>query len=401
MTAALARNPVYAQAKANVLIQEATLQSSQKDLLPTFSVKYGYTRQPDANRLIVPEDYYSYAFSVEQPLYRGRALMTATELNELGLNASGMDLAKAVNDLVLAVHKAYFEVLKSQQLVNVASQAVSRLESHLHDAKAFYEVGLIPKNDLLTSEVRLAQGKQDLLAARNSLTVAKATLNILMENDVAAPLELADVLAYQEREVNWEDLLSQAKESRPEINKGKLVVAQADKNIIMARAPYLPSLSLAATYMKQGDTPAADYYPGGSREIRTAQANLQWRFFTWGQSQNKIAEAKSRVFQAEKALEQAADQVTMELRKAFLDLKQFEENIKVTEKAIEQAEENYRINEERYRAQLATSTEVLDAQTLLTQARTNYYNALYDYNISDTTLAWAVGTLGRSNSANQ
>ena len=65
----------------------------------------------------------------------------------------------------------------------------------------------------------------------------------------------------------------------------------------------------------------------------------------------------------------------------------------MTEKAIEQAEEDYRINQSRYQAQLSTTTNVLDAQTRLTRAKINYFDALYNYRISLMRLAWATGTL--------
>jgi len=74
-------------------------------------------------------------------------------------------------------------------------------------------------------------------------------------------------------------------------------------------------------------------------------------------------------------------------------LKEAEYNITVTKKAIEQAEEDFRINQSRYKAQLATTTNVLDAQTRLVRAKINYYNALYNYRISLMKLAWSTGTL--------
>ena len=61
------------------------------------------------------------------------------------------------------------------------------------------------------------------------------------------------------------------------------------------------------------------------------------------------------------------------------------------EKAIEQEKENFRINEERYKEQMATSTDVLDAQTLLSRTMTNYYNALYEFKISKASLFRAMG----------
>ncbi|HRS96639.1 MAG TPA: TolC family protein, partial [Smithella sp.] len=60
---------------------------------------------------------------------------------------------------------------------------------------------------------------------------------------------------------------------------------------------------------------------------------------------------------------------------------------------IEQAEENFRIATERYKESIATSTEVLDAQTLLTRAKSDYINALGDYHIHLTRLQRAMGTL--------
>ena len=59
--------------------------------------------------------------------------------------------------------------------------------------------------------------------------------------------------------------------------------------------------------------------------------------------------------------------------------------------AIEQAEENFRLNRELYDEQMATTTDVLDAQTLLTQAQNNYYNALNDYHIAKAKLERAIG----------
>jgi len=75
-----------------------------------------------------------------------------------------------------------------------------------------------------------------------------------------------------------------------------------------------------------------------------------------------------------------------------LALEEAEKNIPTTRKAIEQAEENLRVSEERYKAQVTTSTEVLDAQTLLTRASRNYYDALYDHSLAKARLQRSLGT---------
>jgi len=85
------------------------------------------------------------------------------------------------------------------------------------------------------------------------------------------------------------------------------------------------------------------------------------------------------------------ENLILEVKKAFLKTIETEKNIATAEKAIEQAKENLRINQERYKEQVATTTDVLDAQTLLSRTMTNYYNALYDLKISKAALVRAMG----------
>jgi outer membrane protein TolC len=99
------------------------------------------------------------------------------------------------------------------------------------------------------------------------------------------------------------------------------------------------------------------------------------------------------VTQAEYAKTQLVEGITLEVKQEYLNLIEAEKAVGVAEKAIEQAEENLRMNEERYKYQVATQTEVLDAVTLLAQARVNYYAALTDFNIAKARLDRAIGRM--------
>jgi outer membrane protein TolC len=66
--------------------------------------------------------------------------------------------------------------------------------------------------------------------------------------------------------------------------------------------------------------------------------------------------------------------------------------IAVSVKVIEQADENFRITQERFKERIATTTDVLDAQNLLTKAKSDYANALGEYNISFARLQRVIGT---------
>jgi outer membrane protein TolC len=79
------------------------------------------------------------------------------------------------------------------------------------------------------------------------------------------------------------------------------------------------------------------------------------------------------------------------VKSAHLAVKASENAILTVQKAVEQAQENFRMNEERYKQQVSTSTELLIAQTLLTQTQTNYLNALLAFNVSKAALDRAMG----------
>ena len=121
-------------------------------------------------------------------------------------------------------------------------------------------------------------------------------------------------------------------------------------------------------------------------------AILTWTFGEWGKTRSSVREKESLKKQLIQIRFALIDQIRLQIKEAMLALDEAEKNIPTTKKAIEQAEENLKVSQERYKAQVTTSTEVLDAQTLLTQARTNYYNALYDHNLAKAKLHRAMGT---------
>lgn len=376
--------------------QEANLSSARKDLLPTLWFEYAYTRQPSSAQSVfmsVPENYYNYSFTVEQPLFQGGSLVSNVEKSKLAVRGSELGIEAAKSDIVLEVHQAYLSLLRAMKLEEEAIQTVKRLEKHREDTNNKYEAGLIPKNDLLQSDVELAHGKQSQLKARNFRLLSATKLNLLLRFPSDQEVFVEDAFKYIHEPLDWESLLLQALSSRAEIKQAEIVRQQAEQDITIVNSDYLPKVSLAATYKKQGDSPEADYYPPGASEVKTAQALAQWKLWSWRQGHDKKVAATSRLSKKKQEIKRLQDEIILQLRESYLKLEESAENISVSRKAVEQAEENFRLNEERYLAQVGTSAEVLDAQTLLARSRISYYNAIYDYNLAQASLRWASGTL--------
>jgi outer membrane protein TolC len=221
--------------------------------------------------------------------------------------------------------------------------------------------------------------------------VSRAWFNTVLSRGVSEPVALEDVLICTPRALSLDNATGDALALRPEIKEAVLGVEKAQKGILLAQSSYYPSLSLVADYRKMGEKARMNgsHYEDG--EVFTVGTVLRWDIWEWGRNHYKVGSSKAQAAKAAEQKRQVADAVSLEVKQAWLDTVEAEKNIGVTQTAIAQAEENFRLYREQYAEQMATSTDVLDAQTLLTEARSNYYNALSDYHIAAARLERAAG----------
>ncbi len=166
----------------------------------------------------------------------------------------------------------------------------------------------------------------------------------------------------------------------------------AQKQVKLSEKDYYPTVNLTGAYARTGD----DWQAHGGEGISDSagwnvQATATWNFWEWGRTGYGRKEKLARLAQSKYKKSEVLDTISLQVKQAWLRTKEAETNIVTIEKAVEQAKENLRITEEQYKEQVATQTDVLIAQTLLTQTETNYYNSLFDFKIAQAVLFRAIG----------
>ncbi len=403
---ALKQSVLLRAAKEGVRGAEAQQKEAFTRFLPKFSTSYNYTRLsedpyfafPGAPPLIPPgnmttgtKDNYNWNIEARQPLFAGGGILANYEASRLAADIARVQEAVMVQDLVQEVKISYFSILKASRLLDVAKQSVEERKAHRDLAQGFFDVGIIPRNDLLYAEVELANGHQLLLRAENSLDMAKAKFNTILRRVIDSPVEIEDILKLEPLETPLDACIAAALENRPEIRSYLLRVEQAQSDVKFSKSEYYPNVSLVGNYARYGDTPGLSGSPYKPEENWTVLAIANWNFWEWGKTKHRVDAGISRENQAADILTNLRDQITLEVKNAFLLLQETEKQVHVMEKAIEQAEENFRINTERYREQVGTTTDVIDAQTLLTRAKANHSDALGEFNINKARMERAMG----------
>lgn len=352
---------------------------------------FGFFTIPASTFAVGSQDNYGFNITLEQPIFTGLALITNYDLAQLGVDLSKIKYQQEQSQLALRVKETYFLFLGNQKLKLVAEQSVAQITDNVRIAQNYFQVGLIPLNDLLKSEVELADARQKLIRAENLVLVSQSQLSTLLHLPLEERLSVQDIQQYEPYERKLSECKQEALQNRPEVKEVNTQLEIAQKNIQLAQSEYYPQVYLQSRYKKEGDTPnvsGSDFTYADNFEI---SAGIKWNFWEWGRTHYLVQEKIKEREQVKAALTQVQDSVQLEVQEAYITLKESEKNIGVAQKAIEQAEENFRISEVRFREQVATTLELFDAQTLLTQAKVNYYRALYGFQIAGARLQKAMG----------
>ena len=369
------------------------------EFLPKVRTEYGFTYYNEESQVtfdnhryyIGQKDNYLWTTSAIQSIFTGLAVLTDYQIKGIELDIAEIKKAATRLDIFLEAKIGFFEVQNAKLLVEVAEKSVKSLKDHLSVATEYYEVGLTPKIDMLNSEVDLAISQQALERTKNRVTVKKAALNNIIDLPVDMPIDTAGTLEYIPFPFSYDDCVEKAIELRPGLKEAKKRINISKKKIRLARSDYYPNITAGINYNRAGD----HWYVGGSdsedRENWNVMAHATWTLWEWGKTHHAVLKSEKNLQKVVKELAIVEDQIRFEVKKAYNDMKTAQHNIKVAEKSVASADENLRISQERYKEQVAIITEVLDADTRLTKARTTLTNALNQYNVSMATLYWAIG----------
>lgn len=326
------------------------------------------------------------SLSASLPIFTGGKLSGTIKQAKANYQYNEVGVQRTYNEMRSTVTDGYFKMLQADNMQKLSAESVTRLEDHLKNVQAQYDVGVVAKVDVLRSQVELANAKQTLIQAENSYQVAEANMNKIVGLPMDTTLKLDNLLVYNAYDKNMDDCLAYAAEHRPELMQAKYGVDAAKGALMVARSGHMPQVAASATQQWSDSN-----WPGDENGKWGVGVNVSMNVFDTGVTLSKIHGAEADLKKAEETYRNTVDSVNLDVRSNYLGLREAEKRISTTKLAVEQADEDYRIAQLRYMSGVGTNTDVLDAQVALTQAKTNYTQALYDYNTSKTALETSIG----------
>lgn len=332
---------------------------------------------------------HSNSITASLPIFTGGELQG--QIGQAKANYRSMLSAEeqAYNEMKETATTGYFNMLNATNMKALRQESVDRLQAHLDNVIAQYNVGIVARADVLRSEVELANAKQDYITASNEYDVAEATLNNIIGTPLGTTLLLKDRLQYEPYENDMAYCLAYSEQHRPELKQAEYGVDAAEAALVVARSGHMPKINaVAGNYW--GGTDESNW-PGDDNDHWSVGVTASMNIFDSGVTWSKIHAAQEALVQAKESQRQIKDNVELEVRTDYLSMREAEKRITTAQVAVASAEEDYHIAVVRYQAGVGTNIDVMDAQEALTQAKTNYYQALYNYNTSKAALNTSMG----------
>jgi outer membrane protein len=343
-----------------------------------------------AGILLQPKEAATWGVRADQAFSLSAHELDALKFAGQSITKSEYDLDAAQADFVLAVAASFYDVLKAQRALEIATTNLERLTQYYHFVEKRVKVGELTKTALLRSEGELSGAKADYLRTTNAVQLTRAALVRVAGVETDFSLKDEKIFAAEVCEL---DRLRQSALERADLKSYDMQTKMTEQQVKYARGAFWPSMGLFAIYNRADQDPVDPVYSTLVKESVLGGVSLSFPFFEGGLRMAEYKEAKAKERQARLAYEDFKKSVDIELRASCLDLETLKGSLKFLEDQQSFAKDNYNAVMKQLENGLATSLDVMDANTLLLTSDKDLADALYNYQIAYLRVKRSSGTL--------
>lgn len=335
-----------------------------------------------------------------QVIYSGGQVRSALKIAKFQEDISYFQLMETVNTVIANVRKGFYEVLLNRELIGVQEESVQLLQQQLDDQTSRFDVGTVPRFNVLQAEVALANARPDLIRAQNAFLVSRLQLakllgisSTLQTDVVTPPVDAVGRLETSRQPLPLSQALALAKVQRPFLKVQRKTILSEAENITQALAGYKPKIYASGGYTVRNSFLSDDLEETVNGWFFGFEGS--WAIFDGLATYGKTKQAKARLQSAKINYDDSVLQVELEVQTALTQVQQARALVQSQAKNVEQAMEALRLATERLNAGAGTQLDVLDARVALTQARATEVQARYEYNVAIADFAQATGDATR------
>jgi outer membrane protein TolC len=314
---------------------------------------------------------------ITQPLTSLLKIRRENDLAQAELKASREKAQLTGNDVALAVHQVYYQVLIAQAHRSATEARIKASEALQSERVEQVKFGSSLEENLIDSRAEQLQAKQERLTTDFQLTDLKLKLNDLIGLPLATALDLDPGVPEFQETCQRKDCVTAALASHPEIFAARAQVEEAEAAVHLSKADiWVPDVEAFARYSYQENVPFL------ARNFGTFGVHFGYDLFDSGRKKALLRERQAQLSQAKENVAKLTDAVELSVETAYNKLERSRQMLKVSEEVLALRIESNRVRQQELvrgaalNSQAdAASAQEYDAKALLLQSRMDYLQA--------------------------
>ena len=341
---------------------------------------------------------WTWTLQLTQPLFRLQNFYAYQESESL-VEQQRAQFSLAEQDLILRVTKAYFDVLVSQESIEVADAQVNATEEQLALAQHGFESGTHAITDVHEAKSRFDLARAQRIAAQNDLESKQAELEKVVgqPSHTLASLQPAVVVPKPQPD-NVNDWAEKARENNPAVLAPYAAEQAAEEEVSKNRADYSPTLDLVASYGANYSSANVAVPTLYETRAKSSMVGVQLKIpiFEGGTTSSRVSEAIANKNRAAAELEVARRQSATDAKQAYEAIVNGLAQIDALQSSVESSKSAVVGNQIGYKLGIHMNIDVLNAEQQLYTSQRDLLKARYDTLFQGFKLKAAAGVLTES-----
>lgn len=386
---ALAHRPALRQAQLDEEIGEREIRAGLAGWLPQLSANYNlqhYLKMPvtlfpnDEGKLtprtIGTANSSTMSLQLNQALFNND-VMLAQKASRHVRDRNDQATALAKINTVVAVSKAFYDILLTQEQLRILGEAIVRQQKQQQDAQAQYQQGLVDKTDYQRASITLSNTQSDRRRSQEAIKAKTAFLKELMGLGPEQPLSLAFDRRQMELSVGADTSRQLGYADRVEFRQLETAKALQGLNVNYYRYGFLPSVSAFGNYNLVYQNQAFNQLYQQSFPNSLIGLSLGVPIFQGTRRLQQLRRAQLLDRRLDLDVEDLKNQIHTEYQQALANYKSDLQEWNVSRNNVGMAQDVYRILKLQYDEGIRTYLDLITAETDLRTTELNYFNALY------------------------
>lgn len=327
--------------------------------------------------------------TVTQPVFMGGKLLALHKMASLTNELSGVQYDKAKEEMLIAVDEAYWQVVSVKHKKELAEQYKALLDTLTHDVEEMVAAEVATRGDLMKVRVKLNEAQMSLTKATNGLALAKMLLAQRCGMPLDSEFDVENSSSNQSIQYNPTIDMDAVWSNRKEMRMLRISDSIARSGVTIARSTLLPNIAVTGGYLVSNPNLfngfknefGGTFFAGVVVNVPILHGGS---FYSLKAAKAKREEVKWQMEEAKELIELQVNKVRYELELAYRKMAQAESD-------LENAEENLKLADESFAAGMASSSDLMAAQTAWLKAKGEVLDAEIEIEMGKVYLKQAMG----------